>query len=218
MSSAAQIKANQQNAQLSTGPATPAGLQRSSKNSTVHGFTGKTLLVAPAEWEAYQAHVQEYMDHHKVSCHKHKQLVQQLADIEWSIHQIFVEQTNTIALMSELGAQLREAGADAMSRAAAIAPVARTLNTLNLYETRKRRAAKAIAQELEAFEQALVEAPIPNKTEAKPEIGSVCSVPTREFLLAELDKVCERSAALIRSFEEEDGPELTAQIRRESGF
>jgi hypothetical protein len=105
-----------------------------------------------------------------------------------------------------------------MSRAAAIAPVARTLNTLNLYETRKRRAAKAIAQELEAFEQALVEAPIPNKTEAKPEIGSVCSAPTREFLLAELDKVCERSAALIRSFEEEDGPELTAQIRRESGF
>ena len=81
------------------------------------------------------------MDHHKVSCHKHKQLVQQLADLDWSIHQIFVEQTNTIALMSEISAQVRESGADAMARAAAIAPVARTLNTLNLYENRKRRAA-----------------------------------------------------------------------------
>jgi hypothetical protein len=187
MSSAAQIKANQQNAQLSTGPVTPAGLQRSSKNATVHGFTGKTLFIAPEEWEAYQSHVQEYMDHHKVSDHKHKQLVQQLADLDWSIHQIFVEQTNTIALMSELGAQMREAGADAIARAAAIAPVARTLNTLNLYETRKRRAAKAITLELETFEKSREPEP------AKPEIGSVCSTaPTASPLAEELDKLIER--------------------------
>jgi hypothetical protein len=218
MSSAAQIKANQQNAQLSTGPVTQAGLQRSSQNATKHSFTGKTLFVAPEEWEAYRSHIQEYMDHHKVSCHKHKQLIQQLADLDWSIHQIFVEQTNTISLMSELGAQLREAGADAMSRAAAIAPVARTLNTLNLYETRKRRATKAIQLELETFEQSLAEAPESSETKAQPEIGSVCSSPSQEFLLAELDKVCERSAALIRRFEEEDGPELTAQIRKEAGL
>jgi hypothetical protein len=120
--------------------------------------------------------------------------------------------------MSELGAELREAGADAITRAAAIAPVARTLNTLNLYETRKRRAAKAINLELEAFEHFLVEAPVPSKTEAKPEIGSVCSAPPKMSLLAECDKVFERSAALIRRFEEEDGPELTAQIRKEAGL
>ena len=45
MSTAAQIEANRQNAQLSSGPTSPAGKQRSSLNSTVHGFTGQTVMV-----------------------------------------------------------------------------------------------------------------------------------------------------------------------------
>ena len=191
MSSAAQINANQQNAQLSTGPVSEAGRQRSSQNSTRHGYSGKTLVLSPEEWDAYQVHVQEYMDGHNVSGHRHRQLVQQLADLDWSIHQIFVEQTGMISLLSEVAAQMRETGGDAMARAAAVAPIARTLNTLNLYETRKRRAAKAIQLELDAFEQSLAEA----SAAPKPEIGSVCSsapkpAPTEdklETLLEEID-------------------------------
>src|SRR6202163_4084832 len=122
MSTNAQIKANQQNAKLSTGPITPAGLERSSKNSTKHGFTGQTLIVSPQEKESYDAHVAAYMAAHNPVDHHHKQLVQQFADANWSLHQIFVQQTNTMVLMNAIMAQMAEAGSDPLETAAAIAP------------------------------------------------------------------------------------------------
>ena len=100
MSTANQIEANRQNARLSTGPTTPAGADRSSKNATKHGLTGQTLVISPEEREAYTAHVQSYMNHHKPTTQRHIQLVQQLADSHWSVHQAFVLQTNAIALSS----------------------------------------------------------------------------------------------------------------------
>ncbi len=44
MSSPKKIKANRKNAQASTGPVTPEGKERSSKNATRHGFTGQSLV------------------------------------------------------------------------------------------------------------------------------------------------------------------------------
>src|SRR5277367_1039560 len=132
MPSTAQIAANRQNAKLSTGPTTEAGLERSSQNACKHGFTGQTLVITPQEKEAYEAHVQSYMDHHKPVDHKHRELVQQLADSHWSLHQIFTQQTNTMSLMTAIHLQLSEA-ADPVATAAAIAPISRTLNTLSTY-------------------------------------------------------------------------------------
>src|ERR1700722_12607795 len=169
MSNTAQIEANRSNAQKSTGPATEAGKQKSSQNATRHGFTGLALIVTPAEKEAYEAHVQSYMDHHKPADHMHRQIVQQYADLHWSLHQIFVQQSNTMSLMNAVSLQMQQAG-DPMATAAAIAPIAKTLSTLNLYETRRRRALKTVQEELQAWEQAQAEAEAdlhkPNKTQA----------------------------------------------------
>ena len=57
MASAAQIKANTENAQSSTGPQTAAGKQQSARNSFRHGLTAtaENLFAAkPAEREAYE--------------------------------------------------------------------------------------------------------------------------------------------------------------------
>jgi len=49
-----QIKANQQNSKLSSGPRSDAGLKSSSKNAQKHGFTGHTLLLPPEEEEPFR--------------------------------------------------------------------------------------------------------------------------------------------------------------------
>jgi hypothetical protein len=156
MSNTAQIEANRGNAQKSTGPTTEAGKQKSSQNATRHGFTGLALIVTPTEKEAYEAHVQSYMDHHKPADHMHRQIVQQYADLHWSLHQIFVQQSNTMSLMNAVSLQMQAAN-DTLATAVAIAPIAKTLSTLNLYETRRRRALKTVQEELEAMETALAE-------------------------------------------------------------
>ena len=49
MSTAAQQQANQANAQHSTGPQTPEGKARASRNNTKHGLSTGTLAFTPQE-------------------------------------------------------------------------------------------------------------------------------------------------------------------------
>ena len=62
MSSQRQIDANRQNAQKSSGPTTPEGRERSSRNSTKHGFTGQSLILSPEEADLYKAFVADYFN------------------------------------------------------------------------------------------------------------------------------------------------------------
>jgi hypothetical protein len=152
MATQQQIEANQNNSQLSTGPVSEIGKLTSSKNSTVHGFTGQSVVVSPAEYEAYTAHVNAYIAQHKPATHQQEHLVQQLADLDWSLHQINVQQFNTISLMNAV--HTKDDLEDPIATAKIIGGLARTLNNLNLYEVRRRRAARTIKEELEAVQQA----------------------------------------------------------------
>lgn len=155
MSTEKQIEANRQNAQASSGPVTEEGKQISSQNAIKHGFTGLSLKLAPEEHDAYFVHVMEYMSQYKPANYSLEQLVQQLADLDWSLHQINVQQLNTISLMNAVHA--KDDGEDPTALAKVIGGLTRTLNTLNLYETRRRRAAREIKLELEAAQQAYKE-------------------------------------------------------------
>jgi hypothetical protein len=212
MSTNAQIEANRSNAQKSTGPTTEAGKQKSSQNATRHGFTGLALIVTPAEKEAYEAHVQSYMDHHKPADHMHRQIVQQYADLHWSLHQIFVQQSNTMSLMNAVSLQMQEAG-DPLATAAAIAPIAKTLSTLNLYETRRRRALKTVQEELIVVEQAQAEA-----AALPAENGFVHSAPSDLNFDQQLEASGERFRDLIRYYESQETPEAAAELRKLAGF
>jgi hypothetical protein len=140
------------------------------------------------------------MDHHKPTTQRHIQLVQQLADSHWSVHQAFVLQTNAIALINAITRQMAEAGSDPIATAAAVAPATRQLNTYSIYEGRRRRAAKAILEELTAFEQELAEqqraARISNKPNPQPEIGFVCSDPLPPMSPKDFERLAEAYEAL----------------------
>jgi hypothetical protein len=160
-----QIDANRQNARHSTGPTTAEGKQRSSLNATRHGFTGQSLVITEAEKEAYEAHVQGFYAEYSPACHLETNLLHQLADLHWSIQQISVQQCNLIALMNAISVQLAPAG-DALGSANALTAHIKSLNTLNLYEQRRRRAAADVEERLKVLRKEKIEAEHKDLTDA----------------------------------------------------
>ncbi|HEY3454131.1 MAG TPA: hypothetical protein VGK64_05965, partial [Bryobacteraceae bacterium] len=65
MSTAAQIAANQKNAQLSTGPVSQSGKAKSSLNAVKSGLTGRTVLLPSEDAALYQAHVSEFTKYYE---------------------------------------------------------------------------------------------------------------------------------------------------------
>jgi hypothetical protein len=147
MSSQKQIDANRQNAQNSHGPTTPEGQKRSSLNATKHGLTGQTLVLSAGEEAPYAQFVKEYFEDWQPFDVTTRQLTQQLADAHWSIHQIFVQQSNLLAMINAATAQLNETS-DAITAATTVAKLSKTLSTYSIYETRRRRFADAIELKL----------------------------------------------------------------------
>jgi hypothetical protein len=212
MSTNAQINANRENAKLSTGPTSQAGSERSSQNATRHGYTGQTLVLTPEEAEAYAAHVATYMNRHQPLVAEHRQLIQQLADADWGVHQIFTSQTAQISLMNILTRQLSEAGADAASIIKSSAQCARTLATLTSYENRKRRTSKAIEEKLDEIYQRITEeleaansAANSKETKPEPEIGFVHPTPVKPVSPAEFARQAAAFDAAMTALEAEKG-------------
>ena len=88
MASEAQVKANRENAQLSTGPKTKTGKAKSSLNAVKTGLTGRTVLLAGDDAEAYQRHVLRFVGEWKPETDAEDALVQSLADTEWRLLRI----------------------------------------------------------------------------------------------------------------------------------
>ncbi len=88
MATDAQTKANQKNAQLSTGPTSSTGKAKSSLNAVKTGLTGRTVLLPGDDAEAYQKHVASFFDRWKPEADDQRNLVQSLADTEWRLLRI----------------------------------------------------------------------------------------------------------------------------------
>jgi hypothetical protein len=192
--SAVQLEANRQNAQQSTGPTSPEVKQRSSLNATRHGFTGQTLILSPEEKEAYETHCIAYFEEYQPFGHEETSLLQHYVDLIWSLHQIAVQQSNGLSIINAITAKLVKEG-DFDALATAIAPHYKMVNTLSLYETRRRRAAEATLarfnQLVQARKQQLAQAVQlcnAHKAQGKPfnpaDFGFVCSLPEIELQIA----------------------------------
>lgn len=143
MATPQQIEANRKNSQNSTGATSETGKQRSSLNATRHCFTGQPLVLSDVEKEAYEFNVLAYMDEYSPK-------TQIESDLNRSLHQIAVQQHNLMSLINAMTEQLMKQG-DLEALSKALAQPYRTLNTLGIYESRKRGAANAVLAQLTAM-------------------------------------------------------------------
>ena len=191
MSTAPQTRTetNRQNSQLSTGPTSAEGKQRSSLNATRHGFTGQSLVFTPEEKDAYEFHCVAFHEQYAPANHEETSLVQQYCDLTWTLHQISVQQSNMLSIISAITSKFMAEG-DIDGLLAATAPCYKILSTLGTYEQRRRRASETTMVRLTtlidarraAAEQDLAQAVLiykANKAQGKSwnpaESGFVCS-------------------------------------------
>jgi hypothetical protein len=86
--SQAQLDANRKNAQLSTGPSTPAGKAKSALNAVKTGLTGRTVLLPTDDAAAYETHVQRFIKDLQPAGPREHALAQSLADNAWRAERI----------------------------------------------------------------------------------------------------------------------------------
>ena len=79
---------NRANSAHSTGPRTESGKQRSSLNALSHGLTARTAVLPTEDPEAYQRHIQQFLDEHKPATPTETQLVHEIADTAWRLNRI----------------------------------------------------------------------------------------------------------------------------------
>ncbi len=79
---------NRANSAHSTGPRTDAGKQRSSQNALSHGLTARTAVLPTEDPEAYQRHLQQFLDEYAPANATETQLVHEIADTAWRLNRI----------------------------------------------------------------------------------------------------------------------------------
>ena len=85
MTTAAQRKANKQNAQHSTGPRTDEGKKRTSLNALKHGFRAKDPLIPGEDPDHYYRHSAELENELQPATPLEETLVEQIVDITWRL-------------------------------------------------------------------------------------------------------------------------------------
>ena len=81
-------RANRANARHSTGPRTESGKRRSSRNALRHGLTAQNAVLPTEDPEAYQRHVQQFLDEYAPANATETQLVHEIANTAWRLNRI----------------------------------------------------------------------------------------------------------------------------------
>ncbi len=143
MSTAAQITANQLNAQLSSGPTSETGKATSSLNALKTGLTGRTVLLPSDDAALYEAHVNQFAKRFAPEGDDERNLVQALADTEWRLMRIPSLEMGLYAVgrveLAELFPNEEPAIRRQMIEAKILLTYKRDLSNLSIQETRLRR-------------------------------------------------------------------------------
>ncbi len=81
-------RANRANARLSTRPRAEPGKQRSSLNALRHGLTAQTAVLPNEDPDAYQRHIQQFLDEYAPANPTETQLVHEIANAAWRLNRI----------------------------------------------------------------------------------------------------------------------------------
>lgn len=157
----ARLAANRTNAQLSTGPTTPEGKAKSSKNALKTALTGRTVLLPADDADRYERHLSEYRKIFRPVGEREHVLVQAMADTWWRLERIpgieealYVEGCNEFAgRVAELDPRARLT----MLRMHTYRAYERQFLNLQLQERRLFNYAKKLKEELEQIQNERVE-------------------------------------------------------------
>jgi hypothetical protein len=79
---------NRANSAHSTGPRSASGKQRSSLNALSHGLTARSAVLPTEDPDAYQRHIQQFLDEYKPATPSETQLVHEIANTAWRLNRI----------------------------------------------------------------------------------------------------------------------------------
>lgn len=79
---------NRANSAHSTGPRTESGKHSSSLNALSHGLTARTAVLPTEDPEAYQRHLQQFLDEYTPATPTETQLVHEIANTAWRLNRI----------------------------------------------------------------------------------------------------------------------------------
>jgi len=151
----AQLTANRENAQHSTGPRTSEGRKRSSLNAVRHGLTGQIVVHTPEDQEAFKKHCNGICQALAPVGALEAYLAQAIAEDRWRLNRARALENTILALgqsehlppdgsYSELDA--------ALAQAQAWMGHARELHLLTTYENRIRRSVEKNTAELNVLQ------------------------------------------------------------------
>jgi hypothetical protein len=86
MATAAQITANQQNAQFSTGPRSEAGKLTVSRNAATHGLAAKKFFLSPDDKPMFEELRAALCEHYGPATAHERALLEELAEAKWRCH------------------------------------------------------------------------------------------------------------------------------------
>jgi hypothetical protein len=186
--SPAQLVANRENAQLSTGPTSLNGKATSCLNAVKTGLTGRTVLLHTDDAADYQRHIADYQKEFSPIGPRECDLVQSIADTVWRLRRI---PGLELAIYAQGRVQFADACKDhdealrpAMIELQTFLTYEKQLRNLQLQESRlSRRREKEIA-ELRELQQARKE----KETEAVAENGFEFSTPGIQPETVEIDR------------------------------
>jgi hypothetical protein len=139
----AQLIANRENAQRSTGPRTAEGKSRTRLNGLRHGLTGQTVLLPEEDRAIYDKHCSDFLTELRPEGPVETQVAQSIADDYWRLNRIKAIEDNIFAL----GIEADPENEPALAQAQTFLDNAAQINLLSLYESRLNRAvAKKLAE------------------------------------------------------------------------
>jgi hypothetical protein len=140
MISEKQLEANRRNAQHSTGPKSPTGKDRSSRNNLRHGLTGHINILPTEDREAHDAFCNELGNSLKPETPMEQQLAQSVAEDSWRLNRARAIENNMFALgRLERGENERRELQTALADAQTFQDHANQFQLLTIYEQRINR-------------------------------------------------------------------------------
>ncbi len=156
MATALQIEANRSNAQLSTGPRSTSGKNRSALNALRHGITGQVSIMPEEDRVAHDAFCREIIDGFNTQTALELQLASLIAEDFWRLQRIRALENDIFALgHSSEAASIETEDPEvhvSLTRAQVFLDRSKELERLTLYEQRINRALEKNRKQLDELQ------------------------------------------------------------------